>query len=302
MRSQPNPVDRWVARPVFHRPANGTAVGLVACTLALLAASPPAQAVPIDVEYDFANGPSGWTSLNTSADGYSYPRQWTWGGGTWNVRPTTVLNSDFWVANNLTSPRILVDSESDALQLTVVHRYTFPTGFLTGKPLVAGQVVYRIGDSNKPFLPLLPGEFATGPIDPAYQSKTPYPDWVPPGGVASVSRDPPLAASGGIWQGTSPGFGSNQFVASRVLLENLVPGEEIEFRFINANLGFNCTCGLWEIASVDIQGLFVPEPAGLAWAAVGGLAAAGTLCRRGAARRAGPAARSRLTTSPPRRA
>jgi hypothetical protein len=279
----------------FSRPARRIAGGMLAGVLALMGCPPPAAAIPVDIEYDFSTGPSGWTSLNTSADGFSYPRKWTWGAGTWAVDPTPVLSSSFWVANTLTSPQILVDPQSDALQLTVVHRFNFPENHKTGDPVVAGQLVYRFGESTSTFLPLSLSEFATGPIDPLYDSKTPYPDWVPPTKTAPVSLEPPLVASGGIWQGMSPGFKSGEFVASRVLLENLIPGDEIEFRFLNANLGLNCTGGLWEIASVEVKGLFVPEPAGLSWAAAGtALMVAGAV--RG--RRKGPAPGSPVTISP----
>jgi len=269
--------------------------GLLAMSLALLAGTPPAGANPGDVDYDFSTGPSGWTSLNTSASGFAFPRQWTWGSGLWAVDPTPVLNSDFWVANSLTSPKISVDPQTDALQLTVIHRFNFPENYKTGDPVVAGQLVYRFGDSTNPFLPISLSEFATGPIDPLYDSKTPYPDWVPPTKTAPVSLEPPLVAAGGVWQGMSPGFKSGEFVASRVLIEGLVPGEEIEFRFLNANLGLNCTGGLWEIASVDVRGLFVPEPASLGWAAAGtALVVAGAV--RG--RRKGPAPGRPVTISP----
>lgn len=263
----------------------------VAMMLALSVFCGSLRATPFDATYDFANGPQGWTSHNTSADGFDYTRKWTWGGGTWNVEPTPVFSSEDWVANNLTSPRISIDPQTDALQLTVIHRYRFPTNIKTGGPVVAGQLVYRFGDSNNPFLPFAPSDFASGPVAPEFQSLTPYPTWVGTDDIAPGSLNPPLVATGGLWKGESPGFASGQFVASQVLLEGLVPGEEIEFRFINANLGLECTGGRWEIASVDVRGLLVPEPTSLTLAATGsGIVAMGWLRRRGWRRHPEPVA------------
>lgn len=258
--------------------------------IAMLACCRLLPAMPIDAAYDFADGPQGWMSQNTSADGFAYPKQWSWSGGTWNVEPTAVFSSEYWVANNLTSPRILVDPLTDALQLTVIHRYRFPTNITTGAPVVTGQLVYRFGDSTNPFLPFAPSDFASGPVDPAFQSLTPYPNWAATNGIAPGTLNPPLVATGGIWKGESPGYSSDQFVASQVLLTGVTPGDEIEFRFINANLGLECSGGRWDIAYVDIQGLELPEPTSLTLAATGGgLAALGWLRRRGSRRRS-PAA------------
>ena len=81
-------------------------------------------------------------------------------------------------------------------------------------------------------------------------------------------------------------------MASQVLLEGLVPGDEIEFRFINANLGLECTGGRWDIALVDIAGLELPEPTSLTMAATGGgIVALGWLRRRGRQRHPEPDAR-----------
>lgn len=264
----------------------------VAIALALIVSCGSLQATPFDATYDFANGPQGWTSHNTSADGFAYPRKWAWSGGPWNVEPTAVFTSEDWVANHLTSPRIAVDPLTDALQLTVIHRYRFPTNIQTGAPVVAGQLVYRFGDSNNPFLPFAPSTFASGPVPPEFLSLTPYPTWVDTNDIAPGSLNPPLVATGGLWKGESPGFASGQFVASQVLLEGLVPGDEIEFRFINANLGLECTGGRWDIALVDIAGLEVPEPTSLTMAATGGgIVALGWLRRRGRQRHPEPDAR-----------
>lgn len=254
--------------------------------LAMLACCGPLWATPFDATYDFVNGPQGWTSQNTSADGGTYSKKWTWSSGTWNVEPTAVFTPEYWVSNNLTSPRILVDPLTNSLQLTVIHRYRFPTNITTGEPVVAGQLVYRFGDSINPFLPFVPNDFATGPVDPEFQSLTPYPDWVATNGIAPGTLNPPLVSTGGIWKGESPGYSSGEFVASQVLLTALIPGEEIEFRFINANLGLECSGGRWDIAYVDIQGLELPEPTSLTLAATGGsLAALGWLRRHGRRRR-----------------
>lgn len=241
----------------------------------------------LDITYDFADGPQNWVRQTTAADGGSYPESvWNWSGGLWQVNPVPVLNSRYWIANTLTSPAINVETQTDALEFTVLHRYRFPTNITTGGPVVAGQLVYRIGGSSNPFLPLLPDAFASGPVDPAYQPLTPYPTWVGTNGVAPSNLSPPLLTTGGIWRGESPGFASGQLVASQALLRGLTPGQQVEFRFINANLGLECTGGGWDIAFVDIRGLELPEPASLTMAATGcGLAALGWLQRRQRGRR-----------------
>jgi hypothetical protein len=240
------------------------------------------RGMSLDITYDFADGPQGWTSQTVAADGGSYPESaWGWSDGLWQVDPVPVLNSRYWIANTLTSPSITVEPQTDVLEFTILHRYRFPTNITTGGPVVAGQLVYRVGDGANPFLPLLPDAFASGPVDPQYQPLTPYPTWVGTTGIAPTSLHPPLLTTGGIWTGESPGFASGQFVASQALLRGLTPGEEVEFRFINANLGLECTGGGWDIAYVDIVGLELPEPASLTMAATGcGLAALGSLRRR----------------------
>lgn len=240
------------------------------------------RGMSLDITYDFADGPQGWVSQTVAADGGSYPESaWGWSGGLWQVDPVPVLNSRYWISNTLTSPQITVEPATDVLEFTIIHRYRFPTNITTGGPVVAGQLAYRVGGAPGPFLPLLPDTFTSGPVDPQYQPLTPYPTWVGTTSIAPASLNPPLLTTGGIWTGESPGFASGQFVASQTLLRGLLPGEEVEFRFINANLGLECTGGGWDIAYVDIVGLELPEPTSLTMAATGcGLAALGWLRRR----------------------
>jgi hypothetical protein len=253
----------------------------LAALLTLCAFGGQRRGMPLDITYDFANGPQGWVSQTTAADGGSYPEStWAWSGGLWQVDPVPVFNSRYWIANSLTSPQITVEPATDVLEFTMIHRYRFPTNITTGGPVVAGQLAYRVGGSSNPFLPLLPSTFSTGPVDPEYQPLTPYPTWVGTNGIAPASLNPPLLTTGGIWTGESPGFASGQFVASQTLLRGLTPGEQVQFRFINANLGLECTGGGWDIALVDIVGLELPEPTSLTMAATGcGLAALGWLRR-----------------------
>jgi hypothetical protein len=253
----------------------------LAALLTLCAFGGQRRGMPLDITYDFADGPQGWVSQTTAADGGSYPEStWAWSGGLWQVDPVPVFNSRYWIANSLTSPQITVEPATDVLEFTIIHRYRFPTNITTGGPVVAGQLAYRVGNSSNPFLPLLPGTFSSGPVDPEYQPLTPYPTWVGTNGIAPANLNPPLLTTGGIWTGESPGFASGQFVASQTLLRGLTPGEQVQFRFINANLGLECTGGGWDIALVDIVGLELPEPTSLTMAATGcGLAALGWLRR-----------------------
>ena len=95
---------------------------------------------------------------------------------------------------------------------------------------------------------------------------------------------PPLIPTGGAWQGASPGWLSGEFVLSQVTLDGgLEPGEQVQFRFLNANLGVECTGGGWDVSRVEVVGV-LPEPGSLALVASagGGLGLVGLArcCRR----------------------
>ena len=194
-----------------------------------------------------------------------------------------MINENYWIGNYLTSPVIEVAEMVDALEFDIIHRYNFPTTITTGDPITAGQVAYRIFNAQNPtalFQPFLPESFASGPVPPPFDVRTPLPDWDVPS-FAAPSGLPPLLGDGLAWTGESPGFSDKAFVASRATLRNLVPGDLVEFRLVNANLGRNCEDGVWDVSYVRVNGLFVPEPNGVMLAAAAtGLAGAGGLARR----------------------
>ncbi len=266
-----------------------SAAGIVAA-LALVAwmvLAPVVLAVPvvIDNEYNFAEGPKGWTSQNVSYNNKPIPNAWAWSGGLWQVDPVPVISYLNWAGNYLTSPVIEVAQTIDILEFNIIHRYRFPQNLSTGAPVVAGQLVYRIYDAlnpNAPFQPFALDRFETGPVPPPFDDKTPWPTWVAPTYVAPSNRTP-LIPAGGTWTGESPGYTSGEFVASRATLLNLFAGQFVEFRLINANLGLECSGGGWDVSYVRVNGL-APEPNAATLAMVGGGAAAGgclfrRLCR-----------------------
>ena len=251
---------------------------LSAAVLAVLLASGPVVAqdfpiVLIDNEYDFAKGPEGWIATNVAYNNKP-PAQstWAWQSGTWQVEPIAVLSQFNWIGNYLTSPVIEVAQSVDVLEFNMIHRHNFPINITTGAPITAGQLAYRIFNAQTPtapFQPFLPGSFASGLVPPPFDERTPIADWDVPSFTAP-SGLPPLIADGLTWTGASEGFAENTFVASRATLRNLVPGDLIEFRLINANLGRNCDGGVWDVSYVRVNGLFLPEPDGLMLAAAGG--------------------------------
>jgi|GEM_PF-1180798 len=260
----------------------------------LLPASRPVGAqdppsVAIDNEYDFAKGPEGWKSQTVAYFSPSKPvtglNTWTHvaADDVWRVIPEPVINENYWIGNYLTSPVIEVAEMVDALEFDIIHRYNFPTTITSGDPITAGQVAYRIFNAQNPtalFQPFLPGSFASGPVPPPFDVRTPLPDWDVPS-FAAPSGLPPLLGDGLAWTGESPGFSDKAFVASRATLRNLVPGDLVEFRLVNANLGRNCEDGVWDVSYVRVNGLFLPEPSGVMLAAAAaGLAGAGGLARR----------------------
>lgn len=250
-------------------------VGLVVAANAAKAQDP---IVLIDNEYDFAKGPEGWTSQTfayfSGTNTVSGLNAWTYlpSSDVWHVTPKSVLNEDYWIGNYLTSPVIEVAEAVDVLQLNIIHRYAFPINSSSGDPITSGQLAYRIFNAfqpDAPYQPFLPGSFASGTVPPPFDARTPFPTWDVPDRTAP-SGLPPLLAGGLAWTGTSPGFATGDFVASRATLRNLVPGDRVEFRLINANLGRDCVGGAWDVTYVRVNGLFLPEPDGLFLAAGGG--------------------------------
>jgi len=285
----------WQFRDVHPAAGPGTVISAPE-TKALLwaAAGRPVGAqdfpiVRIDNEYDFAKGPEGWKSQTVASFSSNKPviglNNWKHvaAEGVWRVVPKPVMNKNFWIGNYLTSPVIEVAEVVDVLEFNIIHRYNFPTKLGSGDPITAGQLAYRIFNDQNPtaaFQPFLPGSFASGLVPPPFDERTPIFDWDVPSFVVP-SGLPPLIEDGLAWTGESPGFSSNAFVASRATLRNLVPGDLVEFRLINANLGRNCDDGVWDVSYVRVNGLFLPEPDGVMLAAVAaGLAAAGGLTRR----------------------
>jgi len=287
-------------RPAARQRSAGIASGLsfpvllatVAVTLLPARGPVAAQDFPIvliDNEYDFAKGPEGWTSETVAYYSPTTPvsglNNWRHvaADGVWRVIPKAVINENYWIGNYLTSPVIEVAEVLDVLEFNMIHRFNFPTNITTGEPITAGQLTYRIFNAQNPtapFQPFLPGSFASGLVPPPFDERTPISDWDVPSFVVP-SGLPPLIPDGLTWTGASEGFATNAFVASRATLLNLVPGDLVEFRLINANLGRNCEDGIWDVSYVRVNGLFLPEPDGVMLAvAAAGLAGAGGLTRR----------------------
>jgi len=265
----------YLRRRRRRRPA--TVVCAAAAVTLVLASGPVvAQDFPIvliDNEYDFSKGPEGWNATNVAYNNKPPVNStWAWQAGSWRVEPIAVLSQLNWVGNYLTSPVIEVAEVVDVLEFNMIHRFNFPTNITTGAPITAGQLAYRIFNAQNPtapFQPFLPGSFASGLVPPPFDERTPLPNWDVPSFIAP-SGLPPLIADGLTWTGESAGFADDAFVASRATLRNLVPGDLVEFRLINANLGRNCDGGIWDVSYVRVNGLFLPEPDGLMLAAAGG--------------------------------
>jgi hypothetical protein len=280
-----------------------TTVMITAVVIALLMTSGPAQATPIPVAvFDFSTGPQGWVATNAAYNNKPTPNTWEWSGGMWGVEPVAVLNDRYWLGNYLTSPVLVVPPTADGFEVTLLHRFRFPVNITTGQPVVAGQVGYRFFDPaepNAPFLPLPISSFSTGPVAPPFDTKTPFPDWVPPTHIAPLSRLP-LLPEGATWMDAAPGWNAGSFVASRFILDGGLPaGQQVQFRLINANLGLECSGGGWDVASVTVEGI-LPEPGGALLATVGGtLAGIAWRIRRGYQRASSPSDRPVTNTLPP---
>jgi hypothetical protein len=281
-----------------RRGAGGRRIGTIGPLLAtLLLAAGPAGAVPVGAvpvaTYDFSIDGQGWTSQTFTYFSPSAPvagttvNRWVYAAAAdvWEVDPKAVFSPAAWIVNTLTSPVLTVPATGvDGFEFVIRHRFNFPANIKTGNPVVAGQVAYRFYDPaspNAPFQPFLPATFAIGGVPPPYQSFSPWPNWVPNNFTVGTFGVPPLLATGGAWQGASPGWDSGQFVLSQVTLDGgLTAGQQVQFRFLNANLGVECTGGGWDVSRVEVVGI-LPEPGSLALAASAG----GGLCVAGLARR-----------------
>jgi hypothetical protein len=276
-----------------RRGAGGRRIGTIGPLLAtLLLAAGPAGAVPV-ATYDFSIDGQGWTSQTFTYFSPSAPvagtsvNRWVYAAAAdvWEVDPKAVFSPAAWIVNTLTSPVLTVPATGvDGFQFVIRHRFNFPANIKTGNPVVAGQVAYRFYDPaspNAPFQPFLPATFAIGGVPPPFQSFSPWPNWVPNNFTVGTFGVPPLLATGGAWQGASPGWDSGQFVLSQVTLDGgLTAGQQVQFRFLNANLGVECTGGGWDVSRVEVVGI-LPEPGSLALAASAG----GGLCVAWLARR-----------------
>lgn len=248
----------------------------LACLAALVVLTAgPAFAVPI-ATYDFSIDGQGWTSQTFTYFSPSTPvagtsvNRWVYSAAAdvWEVDPKAVFSPAAWIVNTLTSPVLTVPAEGvDAFEFVIRHRFNFPTNITTGNPVVAGQVAYRFYDPANPsaaFQPFLPATFAIGGVPPPYQPLSPNASWVPSNYTVGTFGVPPLLATGGAWKGQSPGWASGQFVLSQVTLDGgLKGGQQVQFRFLNANLGVECTGGGWDVSRVEVVGI-APEPGALA--------------------------------------
>jgi hypothetical protein len=265
-----------------------------------------ADAVPV-ATWDFAAGPSGWVAQNQNKAGTtSSPNTWAWakGEGVWRVEPYPVLFT--WVANHLTSPLITVPEATDLLAVTMRHRFHLPVSVeAPGKPVALGQVVYRVFDTPparpfddpRPFLPLPASSWLDEPLVPSAESRGSAGSSVLPSYLVPAAL-PPMVAGGMAFSGTSPGLERDAFVVSRFTIDGLLePGQFVQLRFINGNLGGICTDARWDVAVVGVEALLVPEPGGLALAAAGGVAAAATGCLSGRRLRHRPGRERELLTT-----
>jgi len=252
-----------------------------------------AELIPVDVvTYDFATGPSGWVAQNRNQQGTtSSPNIWQWTnpGGFWRVEPYPVLLT--WVANDLTSPLITMPAATDLLEVTMRHRFSLPVTLDNPpKPIALGQVTYRVFDvaplnpfnDPTPFLPIPASAWLDEVLEPPATALTPLSSTVLPTFEVPANL-PPMIPGGMAFSGVSPGNATDDYVLSRFRVDGMLePGQFVQLRFTNGNLGGICTGARWDVALVEVDGLLVPEPGGLALAAAGGIAAAamGCLARR----------------------
>ena len=267
-----------------------------AIVLFLLLALPQARAVPIvNNEFDFADGPLGWTPQPVGRTSALPPttngRRWTHANGQWEVNWSPVSGPLVATGNYLTSPLLdpagpLEGQAVDAFRISISHKFNFPSSSTV--PPAAGQVVYSI--NGGPYTPLPVEAWSTGnvntpeplfgpnPLWPTYVGQTTLvaPGYTPPTG--SYSNLFPLINGGASFTGVTPGYTSTggTYVPSVAVLD--IPLQVItdfRVRLINANLGSSCPADAgWDVRYLQVD-FAAPEPGSGVLAAAGIAAAAG---------------------------
>jgi len=263
---------------------------MAALAIALLAAVPAANAVPIvNNEFDFATGPLGWTPTPVGKLGLTPPatggKQWTHGNGQWEVNWSPVSGPLVATGNYLTSPLLdpagpLEGLPVDAFRISFAHKFNFSSSLTV--PPAAGQVVYSI--NGGPYTPLPVAAWSTGnvntpeplfgpnPLWPTYvgQTELVVPGYTPPTG--SYSDLFPLVNGGASFTGLTPGYSATggTYVPSVAVLD--IPRQlitDFRVRLINANLGSNCPADAgWDVRYLQVD-FAAPEPGSLVLAAFG---------------------------------
>jgi len=287
-----------VDRPSCEEPVMGVTrlFGIVSSAALLLPAHAAADSY---LDWDFSDGPAGWTSQTVNYANFPWyqPNAWVYRKqpGSWGVDAQPVINSSYWVANYLTSPVFTVPDGTDQFDVVIRHRFNFETSTGSGEPLVLGQFVYRINDPlnpRAPFLPLGAAEWLSEPVEPPYDVLSPWPKSVLPTFDVPAGLNP-MIPGGLAFTGSSPGR-PDDWVFSRVLVDGqLFTGQQIQLRFITGNLGLDCLGSGWEVSLVSVTAV-APEPGSLALA--GSAAALGLGAAAVRRRRAG-----RLSSVPPGR-
>ena len=275
---------------------------VILVALALLVAIPQARAVPIvNNEFDFADGPLGWTPQPVGRTSALPPttngRRWTHATGQWEVNWSPVSGPLVATGNYLTSPLLdpagpLEGQPVDAFRISFAHKFNFSSSSTV--PPAAGQVVYSI--NGGPYTPLPLAAWSTGnvnipeplfgpnPLWPTYvgQTELVVPGYTPPTG--SYSNLFPLVNGGASFIGVTPGYSNTggTYVPSVAVLD--IPLQVItdfRVRLINANLGSSCPADAgWDVRYLQVD-FAAPEPGSIVLAAAGIAAAAGwRLARR----------------------
>ncbi|MFM7243572.1 MAG: XDD4 family exosortase-dependent surface protein [Planctomycetaceae bacterium] len=287
------------------------ACGFAAVAIACLLALPGAEAAPIMVDdaFDFSAGPLGWTGTPVGKNGFLPPSdpakgaRWTHGSGHWSVNWAPVSGPLVATGNWLTSGTIDASDQIeavtgnrliDAIRISIGHAFNFGS-FAGSVPPAAGQVAYSINggaylpipaaawETGSVLAPTPPDPFGASPLWPDHVDQTTLvaPSFTPP--VGSYADLFPLLNGGAAFSGATPGYTptGGSFMPSVAVIN--VPLQEIDVfrvRLINANLGSSCVTGAgWDVGYLQVD-FAAPEPAGLAMAGCGGLAALGAVARR----------------------
>jgi hypothetical protein len=258
--------------------------------LLLLMALPQARAVPIvNNEFDFADGPLGWTPQPVGKLGLLPPttggKRWTHANGQWEVNWSPVSGPLVATGNYLTSPLLdpagpLEGLPVDAFRISFAHKFNFSSSLTV--PPAAGQVVYSI--NGGPYTPLPVAAWSTGnvttpdplfgpnPLWPTYVGQTTLvvPGYTPPTGAYSDLF--PLVNGGASFTGSTPGYsatGGTYVPSVAVLNFPLQVITDFRVRLINANLGSNCPADAgWDVRYLQVD-FVAPEPGSLLLAAAG---------------------------------